>query len=455
MQVDAALDGMPGAPFNSVRAEVAAVRGTESEVVVSGTATSYLLRAGTSYGTDGRWDAEPNDEASFRTRLLVERPIDPDACNGTVILVWNNVSAGQDLFLTPSQVVPLVEEGFVVVGVSAQQVGVDGFDQVPEFHGIPVEPPAGLRDWDPRRYGNLHHPGDAYSYDIFTQAAQLAREQLLSDVDVRHVIAMGASQSASRLATYVNAVQPLTSAFDAFVILVYHGFGTVLDPDERPPGGAPEMGLLPEGSHMLRNDGSTPTLVINSEFEAARFNANAQPDNEWLRWWEFAGASHGGLQAPADLRDMLAGLDGVDLGAFNYVCFLPAIRAGVHAVQHWIDDGVPPTRQPRLQKSGSPSRFPRDEHGNAVGGIRTPEVEAPLATYLGELDPGDVMNQMGRTSPFPLEKIAALYRDRGDWLSRYEVATQHLVATGVFLADDAERHVAFAADMFPGVASAV
>src|SRR5258705_2757200 len=55
------------------------------------------------------------------------------------------------------------------------------------------------------------HPGDAYSYDIFSQAAQAIRHpgtvNPLSGLRVRHVIATGRSQSAFRLVTYINAIR--------------------------------------------------------------------------------------------------------------------------------------------------------------------------------------------------------------------------------------------------------
>ena len=34
----------------------------------------------------------------------------------------------------------------------------------------------GLRAIDPERYGDLHHPGDAYAYDIYTQVARALRD---------------------------------------------------------------------------------------------------------------------------------------------------------------------------------------------------------------------------------------------------------------------------------------
>ena len=56
-----------------------------------------------------------------------------------------------------------VEDGHAYVGVTAQRVGV---------HGV-GEYPMGLVAWDPDRYGSLSIPSDDYSYDIFTQPAQV------------------------------------------------------------------------------------------------------------------------------------------------------------------------------------------------------------------------------------------------------------------------------------------
>ena len=75
----------------------------------------------------------------------------------------------------------------------------------------------GLQALDPERYGDLHHPGDGFSYDIYTQVgrgAAVARRRLdpLDGLDVERVLAAGESQSAFALTTYVNGVQPLTGA---------------------------------------------------------------------------------------------------------------------------------------------------------------------------------------------------------------------------------------------------
>ena len=46
----------------------------------------------------GRWQVEPEGELGFKTRFLLYRPSDPRRFNGTVVVCWNNVTAGYELF---------------------------------------------------------------------------------------------------------------------------------------------------------------------------------------------------------------------------------------------------------------------------------------------------------------------------------------------------------------------
>ena len=62
----------------------------------------------------------------------------------------------------------LAAQGHAWVGVSAQKVGIDGGGFVESIH---------LKLLAPERYGELEHPGDAWSFDIFTQVGALLRRQ--------------------------------------------------------------------------------------------------------------------------------------------------------------------------------------------------------------------------------------------------------------------------------------
>ena len=63
----------------------------------------------------------------------------------------------------------LIREGAAWVGVSAQAVGVESGP------GILGPSGAGLKMTDRQRYGSPMHPGDSFSYDIFSQAGEAIR----------------------------------------------------------------------------------------------------------------------------------------------------------------------------------------------------------------------------------------------------------------------------------------
>ena len=71
-------------------------------------------------------DRLADDHAGYKTRILVRRPTNPAHFNGTVLVEWMNVSAGESApdwdFLNPM----LMRDGYAYVGVSAQALGVDG-----------------------------------------------------------------------------------------------------------------------------------------------------------------------------------------------------------------------------------------------------------------------------------------------------------------------------------------
>src|SRR5690606_24148550 len=186
---------------------------------------------------------------------------------GVVIAEWLNVSNQWDREVGWFQTHELLmREAYAWVGVSAQRAGV---------HSA-----TGLRAWSPERYGSLDLTDggavtdDTLSYDVFSQAVAALRDPADTDplgpLDPEHVIATGHSQSAGRLHTYYNSIQPLTGALDAVVL---HG------------GGGP-----------VRTDLDTPLFKLNSEGDVAINLLGAterQPDSDVLRTSEVAGASHG------------------------------------------------------------------------------------------------------------------------------------------------------------------
>ena len=169
----------------------------QEEYSLSGSARAFDRQSG---------QLGPVEEAPFVTRMLVVRPIDDDSFNGTVWIEWLNVSGGLDA--APGWIfthTELIRTGAAWVGVSAQRIGVVGGD------GLLGMRSPGLVGTDPTRYGGLTHPGDRFSYDIFSQASMTARKgegTILEGLPIERILAIGDSQSAFRLTTYVNEFDP-------------------------------------------------------------------------------------------------------------------------------------------------------------------------------------------------------------------------------------------------------
>src|ERR1700722_6401993 len=208
----AAFKEMPGTAPDVMRDyDLATLGYRETEFSLEGSASSYELQG--ERGEDGRWNVTTGAEAPFRTRFVVRRPVDPERFSGTVVVEWHNVSAGIDAapdwgFFHRH----LAAQGHAWVGVSAQKVGIDGGGVVESIH---------LKLLAPERYKDLEHPGDAWSFDIFTQVGRLLQlpsdENPLGGLAPSQILAAGESQSAACLVTYINAVDPHAQLFDEFL----------------------------------------------------------------------------------------------------------------------------------------------------------------------------------------------------------------------------------------------
>src|SRR5215212_1252003 len=235
--------GMMGRPWNH---SLVPLKGdgydyTEREYFFGGTATNLSSGA----------------TAPYETRMLVRLPRDRKDFSGTVVVEWLNVTAGYDLetgWPTPGPEY-VMRHGIGYVGVSAQLVGVCCGN-------------GSLKGWDPQRYGPLIHPGDDFSYDIFSQATEAVRDPAhngppgadpLGGLTAQKIVATGASQSASRLTTFVND---------------HYNRGRI------------DLYLITRGGGPYE-DFSTPIFGLNEEN-----NEIPQPDNPRFVGWEEAGAAH-------------------------------------------------------------------------------------------------------------------------------------------------------------------
>jgi Alpha/beta hydrolase domain len=91
-----------GSPFGSPKVDWAGISYRVEEYLLQGEAVKYGPKSGVSLGRDGRWAVEPVGSSPYLTRFIVYRPVDPGSFNGTVLVSWNNVTAGFDSFTVDS-----------------------------------------------------------------------------------------------------------------------------------------------------------------------------------------------------------------------------------------------------------------------------------------------------------------------------------------------------------------
>jgi hypothetical protein len=446
-------------PPNVASLDLAKVGYRGSEYLLSGTASSYVPNP-EPLTSDGKWTIAPASTAPFTTRVVVFRPKQAAKFNGTVVVEWLNVSGGVDAnpewTMTHNE---LIRDGFAWVGVSAQPVGVNQL-KCPSTLPDPPVPPCNAAG-DPVRYASLSHPGDSYSYDIFSQAGQAIRDdsaKILDGLKPKKLIAAGESQSAARMVTYIDAVQPLAQVYDGFLV---HSRGASGAPLSQPPLAT----VTAPNPTLIRTDLDVPVFVFQTESDVVNGFAARQGDTDRYRAWEAAGTSHydhyGLSIGPTDIGDgkgAVANLEAnqqpTDVPSEGGKCAIPINTGGAHwllnavvyRLNQWITKGTPPpTATPLQTESTSPFAYAKDANGTALGGARTPQVDAPIATFTGSSNsaaPGhtDVVSTFcrlfGSTVPFTPEQIGALYKDHEQFVAAWTQATKKLVKEGFILKAD-------------------
>jgi hypothetical protein len=390
---------------------------TEQEFLASGTADG---------NTPGYPQSQTYPGAPYTTRIIVRHPVNPKRSNGTVVLEWMNVSLQQDTDVDWLEGYrELLRDGFTYVGVSVQPTGVP------------------LASQDPVRYGQVHIPpygpnadtvapaqgGPAYGESLFGQIAHAFKSpggaKVLGGAPARRIIAVGESQSAGRLSCYLLDAKPVDPVFNAFMI--DHGECA-----------GPTAGASTPFSYAPR----VPTMFLDGMFES-RPGMHNGPD---LRVWEIAGASHvdawigaygkaehnwDDTGTPQDYSQTTAGYWGLE-GGQGGVCSLFTAQDPVRAdelpqqythdtafaaLQRWMTSGRAPTATPPLKfdphgtasPDGAGGGVDADQYGNALGGVRLPQIQAPVAQYQGTCTSQEGQGLIGTTRPFADAQLVKLY----------------------------------------------
>ena len=345
----------------------------EREFKMSGTTNIY--RQNGFWGPDGRWSVSTaQSNVPYTTRLLVRYPTNPWKFNGTVVVEWLNDTTGGDQDPVWSEIYnQVLSQGYAYVGVTAQTAGMNE-----------------LKAWDAQRYGALGDSGDGQSYDIFSQAADAVRADsatLLGGLSPARVIGAGDSQSAFRVDTYVNAIQPVSHAFDGFLAVGRSVFAA--------PIGSGLVAFSPAPA-FVRTDNTTPFIQVNTEGDIEELGAALvrQPDNNYLRTWELPGAAHidlheglyegNTIQREEPTVTAPQCVFGVPFNGATLPDNMPVFEledAALNDLDKWLVYGVAPPHGNQIATTPFFNLVERDRYGNALGGIRLPDIQVPTETY--------------------------------------------------------------------------
>lgn len=403
----------------------------EEEFLVSGLANVYeWYHSGTSPArvrTPG---------APYTTRILVRRPGEPERFSGNVIVEPFNWARGYD---KPWGAWAESYEYFLAHGDA--------------WVGITVRPVTvvGLKTFNPVRYAPLSfanplppdktcpNPGcyptpssplteDGLTWDIISHVGALMKSNApsgpMAGYRVEYVYASGAT--GGDLSAYVSAIHPLAtldngkSVFDGYVIKCTGSPGCINQCEPKLPPDDPRCKLyasVPVIRVLTQSD--ILGVGIHPDWSYLQRRPDSDKPGEQFRLYEVAGATilatYSLLSNPRKEDVVAAGAEWKDVFAVpretpEYEFPLRYIMNGAFAnIDLWVRRGTPPPRAERLAATGKypDMSFALDGHGNVRGGVRTPYVDVPTATY----------NSDGRVVPFDKELLKRLYPSHERYVS--------------------------------------
>lgn len=428
--------GAAHAPELEAGVDLAARGFREDEYLLRGSAATWRLSE--TPGSPERLTAP----VPYTTRLLMRRPVDPDRASGTVHL--EPLHPHRDGGLTWRAAAELVlREGHAWVGVTvfAHQVQL-------------------LRErLAPARYEALDLPPGGLEWDVLGQAATAIRA--LPDLRADRILLSGWSATGSVVRVFLRegfAARHAGAIDGAVAFISSGGAGPAgypgLSPDDP---GVP----LDDPRRTLRDVG-VPVFEVLSETEAETHEAQTRDDSDEpddrYRLYEVAATAHiepwnGEVLTNSAMLEAVGmpSPDPVVQEELSDARLDLVARAALTRLDDWIATGTAPPRGDRFEHTGAQRGenrdLARDADGIALGGIRTPWAEAPLAAYRPHataVEPEGAFGAFltGVMTRFPADEVRRRYGDEQTYRARFTAATEALVAAGLLLAEDAAELLA-------------
>jgi hypothetical protein len=465
-------------PLLGAQAALEAVGYVEEEYFLTGNANVYDW---TGRGHGVKVVAGPG---KYVTRILVRRPRDPKRFGGNVEVTVLNASINLD-FGGPTDFARMVKQGDVWIGITTKAVTANALKKFDPVRYAPLDwsspmPPAqrcpqptmiptymaGSKEASEAMakaglVSSWPQYEDGLVWDMLGQLGLLLkserRQAILPGFSKPWVFMTGISQSAIFIRTWVAGFHDRYRTPDGEP--VYDGYLPIVGPAMiRINQCAADIPLEAPFQKLTAPD--VPFISISSEGEMWQGRHTRQADaftrNGGIVTYEVAGASHRAFDVPglpADtlsippITDMMkAGMQApAGQGAANLLpagavpndfVWQPLVRGAYANLVRWAREGVrPPTA--RGIAIGPDMEIRRDRFGNALGGLRMPYIEAPIAAHTGYLSAGGFGGVTGAKKPFSRDTLATLYPTHAVYVSRISGETDRLLAGRWISAEDA------------------
>lgn len=424
----------------------------ESEHFVSGKANVY------------DWPAREtltirSANAPYTTRILIRRPSDPKNFSGNIVVEMLNPSNLFDLnigwAISHQQI---LRNGDAWVGITAKPISVVTLKQFnhERYQNLSWLNPLSVNDpnnCDVSRRDTVKETENGLVWDMNTQVAAWLRSADANNPfrygsDESHaekLYGWGFSQTGSFLYTYINALHPHVTQqygktlFDGYIVAVSSRPAPIKQCAERIQRDDPRQ--------PIKNVG-VPVIHIMSQSDYLSGIASRQADTDeagnQFRHYEIAGSGHASPDElywgpqPDDLIKAgravppLACNEGQRSRFPNSLLF----NAALAGLDTWVRTGKsPPKAEPIKVVDGKAAL---DQHGNVIGGVRSPFVDVPTATWNGNSTGESFCRIAGHEIPFNQEKLKQLYPSYKAYSDAVKANVKELVEKGFILAADAK-----------------
>jgi hypothetical protein len=255
------------------------------------------------------------------------------------------------------------------------------------------------------------------------------------------------------LVTYMNAIQPVAGMLDGFLMESNAGPASMSRCSTTPAAN--------DARRITKNVG-VPVIRMVPEGDAPAAYALRRPDSDQpydrFRWYEVAAAPRMDIRyyqnMPVTEDQTKAGEAafpgtwpfayncGPVLGLMDVPVFQVTTNAAFYNLDQWVRRGIAPPRAERMtinNPGGPQAAVAADQYGNGIGGIRSPYVDVPVATYYTHAPGPATCRNIGYKIPFEWARLEALYSSAKNYAAKVNQTIDQLVKDKWLLESDAKR----------------